>query len=85
MKKYNHYGGGRGLTFEHPLLTEYQQKIDSTFSIIDNYFSDKELKDIEKTLKLSLENGKDFYTNAPDYMKKQMEECLQLLQGGVLF
>lgn len=83
-KKYNHYGAGRGKRFEHPLYDEYLKKIDGKFTITLLYQNDKEENDILETLKLSIENGKDFYTNAKPYMKEKMEEYNKLLEEGAL-
>lgn len=83
--EYSVYGGGYGKLFEHPLYEEYKNKIDKCLTLFEGEFSDKELEDILDTLKKSLENGKDFYTNAKPYMKKQMEEYNNLLNDGALF
>lgn len=83
--KYSVYGGGYGKSFEHVLYEEYENKIDRHLIIFEQEFSDEELKDILDTLKKSLENGKDFYSNAKPYMKEKMEEYNKMLDEGILF
>lgn len=79
------YGGGFGMRFKHPLYDEYCDKIDSHLNIFDHDYSNEELQDILDTLKKSLDNGKDFYSNAKPYMKEEMEEYNRLLEEGVKF
>ena len=79
------YGGGFGVRFEHPLYDEYREKIDSHLNIFDHDYSNEGLEDILDTLKKSLDNGKDFYSNAKPYMKEEMEEYNRLLEEGVEF
>lgn len=83
--EYSVYGRGYGKLFEHPLYEEYKNKIDKYLIIFEQEFSNKELKNILDTLRLSLENGKDFYSNAKSYMKKKMEEYNESLNEETLF
>ena len=72
--KYHHFGAGRGKFYSSELLGRYNKGIDEDFTIICNNFDEKTVNDIEATLQKSLDNGKDFYSNAPEYIKEQMEE-----------
>lgn len=83
--EYSVYGGGFGLFFQHPLYEEYKNKIDKHLIIFENEYSEKELQDILNTLKKSLKNKKDFYTNAEPYMKKKMEEYNKSLNEESLY
>lgn len=83
--EYSVYGGGYGISFQHPLYEEYRNKIDKNLVIFEKEYSEKELQDILDTLKKSLENKKDFYTNAKPYMQEKMEEYNKLLAEGILY
>lgn len=83
--EFTHYGPGYGKRFEHPLYSEYLEKSDKGLIIIEWEMTEKETNDILETLKLSLENGKDFYTNAKPYMKEEMEGYNKLLEEETLF
>ena len=79
--KYNYLGGGFGFNYEHPKLEEYKKKIDSNL-VIELPYSEKYLEDVLKTIERSLENWKDFYTNAPNYIKRKMEEMAEILEDS---
>lgn len=83
--EFTHYGAGFGKRFEHSLYDKYLEKIDKGLCIIKNQLTEKEIDDVVETLKVSLENGKDFYSNAKPYMKEKMEEYNKLLDEEVLF
>lgn len=82
--KYTHYGSGYGKRFSHELYDEYLKKIDKNLRIMEPY-NELEERDIIETLRLSLHNKKDFYTNAKFYMKKIMEKYDILLNLDVYF
>lgn len=78
--KYKTYPGGFMIIYNNPLLDEYIKKIeDLTLGNID----EKNEKDVIKTLKKSLTNGKTFYENAPDYIRKSMEEYEEDIEKGI--
>lgn len=77
--KYNYLGGGFGFNYEHPKLEEYRKKIDPNL-VIELPYSDKYLDDVLETIDKSLENGKDFYTNAPNHIKRKMEDIAEMLE-----
>ncbi|MGL5099783.1 MAG: hypothetical protein ACRC6B_07125 [Fusobacteriaceae bacterium] len=79
------YGGGFGKSFEHQLYDDYMDKIDKHLTIFERNYSYEEVQDILKTLEESIVNGKDFYSNAKPYMKKEMEEYNELLDNGYKF
>lgn len=83
--EFTHYGAGFGKRFEHSLYEDYLAKIDKGLCIIENQLTEKEIDDVVEILKVSLENGKDFYSNAKPYMKEKMEEYNKLLDEEVLF
>lgn len=64
----------------HPLLDEYNEKI-GELSIIEGYEPEEKILEV---LRISLENGKTFYANAPLKMKRQMEEYEKQLWDGVM-
>ncbi|MDY5795466.1 MAG: hypothetical protein SPJ84_06540 [Fusobacterium gastrosuis] len=82
--EYTHFGQGYGKRFNHPLYDEYCDKIDRTLIIMEPNNIETE-KDIIETLEKSLKNGSDFYTNAKDYMKKIMEDYVEMLNNETLF
>ena len=78
--KYKIYPGGFMIIYNNPLLDEYVKKIgDLTLGNIDK----KKAKDVIKTLEKSLINGKTFYENAPDYIRKSMEEYEEDIEKGI--
>ncbi|MEG1501988.1 MAG: hypothetical protein RR203_02605 [Synergistaceae bacterium] len=83
--KYQHFGDGYGCGYESENFSKYREKIDKNLTITWGYFDKKTETDIEQTLHKSLENGVDFYNNAPDYIKKDMEEYKRLVERGVRF
>lgn len=83
--EFTHYGAGFGKRFEHSLYDEYLKKVDRGLSIIDNQLTEEEIEDVIETLKISLENGKDFYSNAKLYMKEKMEEYSKLLEDEIKY
>lgn len=83
--KYSVYEGGFGERFTHPFYEEYIKKIDKYLIIFDKDYSNEELEDILNTLKISVENGKDFYTNAKSYMKKKMEEYNKSIEEEIMY
>lgn len=85
LYEYTVYGGGYGKSFEHHLYEEYMKKIDKHLIIFENDYSEKELQDILDVLKKSIENGKDFYTNAKSYMKKKMEAYNKSIEEEIMY
>lgn len=83
--EFTHYGMGYGKKFEHQLYDDYLEKIDKGLCIIENQLTEEEIDDVLETLKVSLKNKKDFYTNAKPYMKEKMEEYNKLLDEETLF
>lgn len=79
--KYDYLGGGFGFNYEHPKLEEYKKKIDPNL-VIELPYSEKYLEDVLETIERSLENGKDFYTNAPNHIKRKMEEIAEILEDS---
>lgn len=69
-----------GYLLENELYDEYREKIDKGLIILDDEYSAEELEDIIETLKLSLENGEDFYKNAKPYMKRRKAEIENLIK-----
>ena len=83
--KYNHYGPGYGPLMEDPLIEEYRKRIDSQFEITESLITLEERKDIEQTLEKSLDNGKSFYSNAPEYIRRRMREYQKMVEEDVCF
>lgn len=73
------FGLFRGRRWNHEKYTEYLEKIDSELSIFDSGFTEEEEKMIIEALEKSLENKKDFYFNASEKIKNQMELYEKLL------
>lgn len=80
-----YFKGYIGQKFDNKIYEEYKKKIDSSL-VISNCFSDKEEEqEVVDTLKKSLENGKDFYTNATPRIRIVMEEYEKMKEKGVEF
>ncbi len=77
--QHTYYGGIYGARFENPLYDEYLDRIDKALHITETSTKNEE-KDVIEVLKKSLENGKDFYSNAKPYMKKNMESLTKILE-----
>lgn len=75
----------RGERYKSASYSEYRDRIDGELLIFDADYTKEQIEDIEEALKLSLENNKDFYTNAKDYIQKAMEKHEEDLEAGVLF
>lgn len=82
--KYNEYMRGYGPRYQSEWYSQYLEKIDNQLEINDE-FDEAETKDIEKVLKLSLENRKSFYENAKPYMQKIMEQYVENVENEILF
>lgn len=74
--KYSRIKVSKGTKISYENLKEYQEKIDPLFKLEEQATrlgDEYESYAIEMTLIDSLKNGKDFYTNAPDYLKARMK------------
>lgn len=74
--KYSCLKISKGLYIDREDLKDYQETIDPLFKLEEqttSYGDEDEDYDIEMTLLKSIKNGKDFYTNAPDYLKARMK------------
>lgn len=80
--KHEHYGAGFGTFFVHSLYDRYLAKI-GELELVEPFEVDEE--EVLKVLKKCLENGKDFYTNAPGNIKREMEAYDKLIEEDVLF
>lgn len=64
--------------YDSNFLSEYIKKIGK---LVLGNIDDKNKKDVEETLKKSLINGKTFYENAPEYIRKEMEGYKEIVNG----
>lgn len=83
--QFTYYGAGFGILFKNSLYDEYLNKIDRALTIIADGLETEEIDDVLEVLKTSLENGKDFYTNAKPYMREKMEEYKKRIEEGCEF
>lgn len=81
--KYTNFGVW-GKIFKHKLYDKYRDEIDPNLELTEPK-DEKIEKDIIETLKFSLENKKDFYTNAKPYMKEMMKDYEKALNEDIKF
>lgn len=79
-ERYTTYTGGLMIGYDSNFLSEYIKKIGK---LVLGNIDDRNKKDVEETLKKSLINGKTFYENAPEYIRKEMEEYEENLEKGI--
>lgn len=79
-ERYTTYTGGLMIGYNSNFLSEYIKKIGK---LLLGNIDDKNKKDVEETLKKSLINGKTFYENASEYIRKEMEEYEENLEKGI--
>lgn len=79
-----------GFWWTDEILKEYAKKFDllddfgePSFSIIEG--DDKFKEDCVEAVKKSLENGRPFFYNAPDYIQKRMIEERENIEKGVCY
>lgn len=80
--EYTHYGAGYGKFYDNKLLEEYNLKI-GELSIIEPFNASEKL--VNEILTKSLENEKDFYTNATNEIKNDMKKYDISLKNGVFY
>lgn len=74
--KYSCLKVSKGINISREILKNYQETIDPLFKLEEqatSYGDDFERIEITSILIDSTKNGKDFYTNAPDYLKERMK------------
>lgn len=82
--------GVHGARFDHPIFIKYAQK----FNILDDFDEpvfyvisqdEKLCVDAVEAARKSLQNGKTFFENAPEYIQKQMIEEQENLERGAIY
>lgn len=74
-ERYTTYTGGLMIGYDSNFLSEYIKKIGK---LVLGDIDDRNKKDVEETLKKSLINGKTFYENAPEYIRKKWKSMKKI-------
>lgn len=74
-ERYTTYTGGLMIGYDSNFLSEYIKKIGK---LVLGNIDDRNKKDVEETLKKSLINGKTFYENAPEYIRKKWKSMKKI-------